>query len=154
MEKCQSSRLCGRSNDYRDWCFHASTGRTKYQGPDSALVLAANAAKHLQVQQATFLTDNLTLATAAAKREIATNKILWELRKSLADYIHVTAGLQAQVYHISRDLNGIAHSVAHQVLNHSLEPSFTCINSAHRNRECHVISSFIKLISRDMYSML
>lgn len=106
------------------------------QAEAAALVLAARIAQHLQLQQVTFLTDNLTLARAAADKKLASDKIHWEIRKDLANYLLASKGLQPQVYHISRDLNGIAHSVAHQVLNSSTEHVFCCSSSAHRNREC------------------
>lgn len=95
----------------------APTTSTPLQAEAVALLLAATTAQYLQVQQATFLTDNLTLARAAANRDLVSDKVHWETRKALADYILATTGLQTQVYHISRDLNGIAHSVAHQVGN-------------------------------------
>lgn len=104
-----------------------------------ALLFATKVANHPNITQVSFLTDNLILARAAAQRSIDSCKVGWEIRKELADYIHITKELQPQVFHISRELNGVSHNCAHQVLNHLVEPIFTCVNSAHRNRPCPVL---------------
>lgn len=106
-----------------------------------ALLLAAHIANLLNIGQVSFLTDNLTLARAAAQRSISLTKANWEIRKELAEYVLVTKKLQPKVFHISRELNGVSHNCAHQVLNHFVEPTFSCVNSAHRNKPCPVLQN-------------
>ena len=111
------------------------------QAEAQALLLAAKAAQILQVEQPTFLTDNLSLAKAAANRNVIADSTPWMIREFLADFYRITQHLQSQVFHISREINGIAHNVAHQVLSRSLEPVYSCFGSAHRNKTCPVIST-------------
>lgn len=110
------------------------------QAEAQALLLAAKATQLLQIVQPTFLTDNLSLTKAAANMNVTADSTPWVIRESLADFYRTTQHLQLQVFHISREVNGIVHNVAHQVLSRSLEPVYSYFGSAHRNRTCHVIS--------------
>ena len=84
-----------------------------------ALLLAVTLANLLQLQHVTFLTDNLTLAKAAAALKTADQQVPWEIRQHIAQYKLVSQELDPKIYHIKRDLNGVAHNCAHQALRHS-----------------------------------
>nr|XP_020200447.1 uncharacterized protein LOC109786279 [Aegilops tauschii subsp. strangulata] len=81
-----------------------------------ALLLAAQVAKRLCISQPTFFTDNLSLASWAASRKIKESTTPWTIRKVLADFFCYSSDLQSHVFHISREINGIAHNVAHQLI--------------------------------------
>jgi hypothetical protein len=69
-----------------------------------ALLLAPTIARLLQLQQVTFLKDNLLLAMFAAARKIDADHVNWEIREAVANYIQVSHQLQPRVFHISRSL--------------------------------------------------
>jgi hypothetical protein len=73
----------------------------------------------------------------------------WELRKQIAEYHKASKDLEAKVYHIKRDLNGIAHDCAKQAIRQDQSlPIFSCSNSAHINLDtCPVASSLSNLQS-------
>ncbi|KAI4992550.1 hypothetical protein ZWY2020_057605, partial [Hordeum vulgare] len=95
------------------------------------------------------LTDNLSLAKAATNRNVTTYFTPWVIGESHVDFYRTTPHLQPQVFHISREINGIAKSVAHQVLNRSLEPVYNCFGSAHKDITCPVISILSTLNLQD-----
>ena len=113
---------------------------TPLQAEALAFLLAAQIAHRLHINRPTFLTDCLSLAKAAAKRSVLADSTPWSIRKYLAEFFSLTKDLQAQVFHISREINGIAHNVAHQVLRCSIEPDISCFASAHSHRTCPVVS--------------
>ena len=112
-----------------------------------ALVFAANLAIQLNISQATFLTDNLILARAAAADKISdgVDKISdgvvpWELREQIAQYKKASRQITSQIYHIKRDINGIAHNCSQQALRQSLSlPIHSCSNSAHAHNICPIV---------------
>ncbi|XP_044444408.1 uncharacterized protein [Triticum aestivum] len=112
---------------------------TPLQAEALALLLAARVAKQLCISQPTFLADNLSLASWAASRKIKESTTPWTIRKILVDFFCYSSDLQSQVFHISREINGIAHNVAHQVLTSVVEPDICCFASAHRNMTCPVV---------------
>ena len=83
------------------------------QAEAHALVLAARVTQLLQISQPMFLTDNLSLAKAAASKNVLADAIPWSIRKLIAEFYNTTRQLQSQVFHISREINGIAQNVAH-----------------------------------------
>ena len=91
----------------------------------------------------TFLTDNLTLAKAAAATTILDKEVPWELRKQISDYHKASRNLGGEIFHIKRDLNGIAHDCAKQAIRQDMSlPIFNCSNSAHlRLGNCPVASA-------------
>jgi hypothetical protein len=104
-----------------------------------ALILAAKIAAALQLSQPTFLTDNLSLARAAAANSLTDPQVLWEIRNLVAEFKQVSQGLHASIYHIKRDLNGVAHNCSQQASRiFSSEPIFSCMSSAHRNSFCPI----------------
>jgi hypothetical protein len=111
------------------------------QAEAEALLLAARIASTFHLQDITFLTDNSTLAKAAAVRSVSHSQVHWEIRNHIAGYINLTQSLGASVYHIKRDLNGVAHDSAHQAIRQDASiPIFSCISSAHRNVSCPILS--------------
>jgi hypothetical protein len=111
------------------------------QAEAEALLLAARIASTFQLQDITFLKDNSTLAKAAAVRSVSHSQVPWEIRNHIAGYINLTQSLGASVYHIKRDLNGVAHDSAHQAIRQDASiPIFRCISSAHRNVSCPILS--------------
>lgn len=105
-----------------------------------ALLFAAQIAHCLQIVQPTFLTDSLSLALVVANRSISEASTPWTIRKTLADFFSFSRDLHSQVFHISREINGIAHNVAHQVLRSVSEPDISCFASAHRHLTCPIVS--------------
>lgn len=97
-----------------------------------ALLFAAKISCRLQLQQGSFLTDNLSLAKMAASRDINNTNISWRCRQPISELFQISHSLNV-VYHISRNTNGIAHNCAHQVLNSGVEPVFSCSRSSHGN---------------------
>ena len=122
--------------------FQASTAVTNspLQAEAVALLLAAHVTNRLQIAQPTFLTDCLSLASAAANRSLNNASTPWSIRNNLAEFFSFTSHLQGHVYHISREINDIAHNVAHQVLWSSMEPGISCFVLAHRNLSCPIVS--------------
>lgn len=87
-----------------------------------------------------FLTDNLTLAKAAASRDVVSQQVYWTVRHLLANFFAITEGLHSKVFHISRGLNDVAHNVTYQVLDISVELVYRCLSSAHIYSNRHVLS--------------
>ena len=131
-----------QGNKYVDVQVQASapTTTSPIQAEALSLLLAAKITQLLQVAQLTFLTDNISLAKAAATRSVCADSTPWAIRAPLADFFRVTDDLHSQVFHISRKINGVAHNDAHQVLSSATEPVFSCFGSAHRNMLCPVTS--------------
>jgi ribonuclease HI len=120
------------------------------QAEAKALLLAAKLAEWLQIDKPTFLTDNQVLAKAAASRTIDHALLHWEARNILADFFNATHRSGAQVFHIRRDLNFVAHNCAHQVLRQDLsQPIYSCVRSAHANSPCPAISVLQNLVCQD-----
>jgi hypothetical protein len=104
-----------------------------------ALLLAATIADRLQASQVTFLTDNLILSRATAVVKTTDPRVPWEIREQIANYKQVSRGLQTQVYHIKRNINGVTHNCAHQAIRQSQSlPIFSCSSSAHRQGNCPI----------------
>ena len=78
-----------------------------------SLSCAAHLALRLNLANSTFLMDCLSLASFAAVRNISATP--WNIRNDLAHFFKDTSNLNAQVFHISREINGIVHNLAQQV---------------------------------------
>uniref|UniRef100_M8BQF1 Uncharacterized protein n=1 Tax=Aegilops tauschii TaxID=37682 RepID=M8BQF1_AEGTA len=85
-----------------------SAVQTEAQG----LKLAANLLESLHIQEAAVLTDNLTVAKAAAARSPRKEPGNWQIRSYIADFCAMTEFKNIQVYHVNRDQNSIAHEAA------------------------------------------
>jgi hypothetical protein len=121
-----------------------------------ALLFATKVAAQVQAHGVTFLTDNLTLARAASATTITNDQVPWELRQQISGYKRDSEEMQSKIYHINRNVNGVAHDCAQQAIRRPLSlPIFTCLNSAHRCiGSCPFALSFKILNSRDMYFLM
>lgn len=110
------------------------------------LLLAANLAQHLQLQQVTYFTDSAILAKAAATRNIMGGPGHWEIRSQLAAIFGTPAFNHQKVYHVRRSLNFKADfqaRLATRLQGRTL--SFTCLSSLQAKVACSIrdsISSF------------
>ena len=111
---------------------------TPIQAEAVALAYAAHLAASLSVQQPTFLTDCLSLASAVTSRKIIHSAAPWNIRKELASFVTSTAHLNSQVFHISRSLNGVAHDLAQQVYQSVRGPILDCSSHSHASDDCPV----------------
>ena len=121
----------------------ASTTMTSsvLQAEAKALLLATQFSEKLGIVKPTMLTDNKTLAKAVASRRLDTDHMHWNTRDILARILNSMSNLQAQVFHIKRNVNGVAHNCAHQVLTNSVGPPIlSCSSSAHSSPSCPAIS--------------
>jgi hypothetical protein len=117
------------------------TASSPLQAEAKALHFAALIADSVQLSRPTFMTDSLLLAKAAAVRCSSLNHLNWDIRASIAEFFHLSTRLEATIYHISRDINRVAHDCAQQAFMRSqAQPEFSCINLAHRERSCPVLS--------------
>ena len=89
---------------------------------------------------ATFLTDCLTLAKYAPLANILDPSIPWNIRKDLANFFKHSAALNPKVFHISREVNGVAHNLAHQVFRANRDTQICCFAGNHSSNSCNVLS--------------
>jgi hypothetical protein len=117
-----------------------------------ALFLATQIAVQVQAIGVTFLTDNLTLAKAAASPTLSDAQVPWELRQQIAEYKKASEELNSKIYHIKRNLNGVAHDCAQQAIRHTQSlPIFSCSNSAHNMLgNCPIASSLQNFFSQEI----
>lgn len=105
--------------------------------------LAAIIMNLLNIQQATILTDNLTLATAAAARSPFSQPGHWQIRSTLTDFCNNTATKQVQVFHVTRTHNCEAHAAARIAGSQELFPDqehmISCCNVEHQKWQCPLI---------------
>ena len=108
------------------------------QAEAQALVIATNILARLQIKDAIFLTDNLSLAKAAAARSPRTDPGHWEARGLLAEFCAVTNASSVQFFHISRLHNMEAHDLAQLALTHITDQQvhFSCSNADHLEDSC------------------
>jgi hypothetical protein len=97
------------------------------------------------------MTDNSILAKAAAAQTITDQQVPWEIRKQIAMFKMLVTDNNAQIYHVKRNLNGVAHNCAHQAIrqNQSM-PIYNCINSTHRNSNCPIIDAVKQINSENL----
>jgi hypothetical protein len=94
------------------------------------LLLATKAAEVLQLQGATFLTDNAVLAMAAASQDLLKAPGHWMIRPQLAEIALSSSFNATRIFHISRSLNFKAHYQAKLALKLQGRSSyFRCLNS-------------------------
>jgi hypothetical protein len=94
------------------------------------LLLAMKAAEVLQVQCATFLTDNAVLAMAAASQDLLKSPGHWMIRPQLAGIVASSFFNATRIFHISRSLNFKADHQAKLALKLGGRYSyFRCLNS-------------------------
>jgi hypothetical protein len=109
------------------------------------MLFAVRLAETLQIQGASILTDNATLAAAAASQDILDAPGHWMIRPQLAAIISSNWFHARKVFHVSRSLNFKAHhqaKLALKLLNRPL--FFRCVeegNASCLNRKVSVASS-------------
>lgn len=111
---------------------------TPLQDEAVALSCAAHLALRLNLANSTFLMDCLSLASFAALRNISATP--WNIRNDLAHFFKDTSNLNAQVFHISREINGIAHSLGQQVFRSNASSQISCFAHAHSHQSCPMVS--------------
>jgi hypothetical protein len=92
----------------------------------AALLLASNIAAKIQEQGVTFLTDNLTLARAAAAHSIADKQVPWELRQQIADYKKASEHLIPKIYHRSHYTTASCFSIRKQTVFYAQSEKYSC----------------------------
>jgi hypothetical protein len=113
------------------------------------MILGAKVVSLLKIEHVTFLSDNLTLTRAAAASSPVSQQVPWEIRLQVSEFSRITEAIPHVVYHVKRDINGIAHNCAHQAIRQALSsPIFSCSNSSHRNSLCPISSIFQSLSSQ------
>jgi hypothetical protein len=112
------------------------------QAEAQALHLAAQFASAMHLHRPTFFTDCSSLAGAVAAPGANDPAVIWEIRRQVIQFQNLTRPLQSSVYHVKREINGVAHSCAHQA-KRSLrsEPTCSCRNSTHSNITCPVLAA-------------
>ena len=104
----------------------------------------------LGINRPTLLTDNQSLAKVAASSQLDHQLLRWDVRDVLACFFTISSCLLSQVFHIKRDLNGVAHNCAHQALRRSLDqPIYSCVTLAHTPDQCPVISAIKNINLQD-----
>jgi hypothetical protein len=103
-------------------------------------ILAANFASSLNMANPGFFTDCSNLEKAAAAPGATDQAMLWEIRRQAIEFQNVTLSLQLRIFHISREINGVAHQCARQAKQSTCSrPTRSCRNLAHRNMTCLVL---------------
>ncbi|XBJ16274.1 hypothetical protein VPH35_007941 [Triticum aestivum] len=105
--------------------------------------LAAIIINMLNIQQAAILTDNLTLAKAAATRSPNSQPGHWQIRSILTNFCNNNATKQVQVFHIPRSHNCEAHVAAKLTQSQNIFPEqsfrISCCNVQHKKWHCPLI---------------
>lgn len=113
-----------------------------------SLLLAIQIAELLHIQEATYLTDNATLAMAAATKDLLLKPGHWAIRPQLAQMEATSSFDASKVFHIPRAYNFRAHHQARLALKLQNNPfSFRCLdteNAACLNTGVTLVSSVIQ----------
>ncbi|KAI4971997.1 hypothetical protein ZWY2020_002922 [Hordeum vulgare] len=123
----------------------ASPTSNPLQVESLALSFAAHLASQLNIAHPTFLLDCLALALVAASGNISDSATPWNIRKSLASLFKCTSNFHPRVFHISREINGIAHNLAQQVFHSDGHTQHSCFATNHSQVSCpllHLLSNF------------
>ena len=121
------------------------------QAEATALQVAAQIAYHINSSGVTFLVDNLTLAQAAASRNLLQVPGHWQIRSHLANFFGATANIQAQIFHIPRKLNVKAHNCAafSYKEDHPQSNKFVCCKVEHAVGHCPTLAKLGNLCIKD-----
>ena len=67
-------------------------------------------------------------------------KLVFHVGRELASFFKNTSNLLPHVFHVSREINGIAHNLAHQVFRSAGNVQVSCFAHAHSHLSCPVVS--------------
>ncbi|KAI4991671.1 hypothetical protein ZWY2020_040057 [Hordeum vulgare] len=109
----------------------ASSTSTPLQAESIGLASAANIASQLNIVHATFLSDCLTLAKCVVLANTLDPSIPWNIRKDLTTFFKHFAALNPKVFHISREVNGVARNLAHRVFRSNRDTQICCFSRNH-----------------------
>jgi hypothetical protein len=62
---------------------------------------------------------------------------------------NIISSQPSQVFHVKRDINGVAHNCAHQALRQCLTQPIFCLSSAHSSIGCLTIAVLQNFTSQD-----
>jgi hypothetical protein len=82
---------------------------TPIQAEAEGLLIAANIASSLLLQDPYFFTDNLGLAKAVQAHGGADPNVLWEIRRQAVQFQETLQLLRPRIVHIKRSVNVLAH---------------------------------------------
>ena len=83
------------------------------QAEANALLLAGLVVVKLQLAEPIFFTDNTHSAAATSPTRAS---VLWEIKCHVQKFQDFAKPLHSKVYHIPRDVNGVAHNCAQHAL--------------------------------------
>jgi hypothetical protein len=116
------------------------------QAEAHALLLAGRLAAALRLQEPTFFSDCANLMKAAAAQGAANPAMLWEIRRQAIEFQEATNQLQPRIFHVKREINGVAHNCAQQARrSRRAEPNRSCRNSTHSGNRCPVLEACLTL---------
>jgi hypothetical protein len=111
-----------------------------------ALVMAAQIASSLILQDPIFFTDCLGIAKAVAAFGSKYPVVLWQIRRQALQFQEITNTLRARTIHISWQLNQIAHSCAqHAMQAYRASPICSCRSETHSNLACPIVVAVQRL---------
>jgi hypothetical protein len=97
-------------------------------------------AEKAQIQSPVIFTDCCNLAKAVGAAGANDPAVLWEIRRHQCQ--NIKRDCQASIFHISREINGVAHSLTHQARRFfGSEPICSCRNVAHSNIPCPMVAA-------------
>jgi hypothetical protein len=116
-----------------------------------ALMLAGRLAAALRLQEPSFFLDCANLVKAAAAQGVANPAMLWEIHRQAIEFQEETKSLQPRIFHVKREINGVAHNCAQQAKRSMRsEPTRSCRNSAHSSSSCPVLDACLTLELQDV----
>jgi hypothetical protein len=119
------------------------------QAEAHALTLAGRLAAGLRLREPTFFSDCANLVKAVAAQGASNPAMLWEIRRQAIEFQEDTRSLQPRIFHVKREINGVAHNCAHQAKRSMRsEPTRSCRNSAHSSSSCPVLAACLALESQ------
>jgi hypothetical protein len=119
------------------------------QAEAHTLTLAGRLAAALRLQEPYFFSDCANLVKAAAAQGASNPAMLWEIRCQAIEFQEGTKSLQPRIFHVKREINGVAHNCAQQAKRSMRsKPTRSCRNSAHSNNSCPVLAACLMLESQ------
>jgi hypothetical protein len=116
------------------------------QAEAHALLLAGRLAAALRLPEPSFFSDCANLVKAAAAQGAANPAMLWEIRRQAIEFQEETKALQPRIFHVKREINGLAHNCAQQARrSRHAEPNRSCRNTTHSSSRCPVLEACLIL---------